>query len=175
MLNNLLRRVFWVIRGGILKTQHINMFEILSPSIPTDCEEASQLDNIGDFYKQTECWRKFIARREWRHDDKFCQPKTMSKKTDSLQLGRPRQITTKSPSSANNTKEDKVQDPPWMVSFSVVNCESLSIIIIGKFAHPVGFELKNSHSASLKRGAIQWGVWSFLWLSCLYFFCGTLK
>ena len=62
---------------------------------------------------------------EGRHDDKFCQPKTMSKKTDSLQLGRPRQITTKFPSSANNTKEDKVQDPPWMVSFSVVNCESL--------------------------------------------------
>lgn len=62
---------------------------------------------------------------EGRHDDKFCQPKTMSKKTDSLQLGRPRQITTKFPSSANNTKEEKVQDSPWMVSFSVVTCESL--------------------------------------------------
>lgn len=54
---------------------------------------------------------------EGRHDDKFCQPKTMSKNTDSLQLWRPRQITTKFPSSANNTKEDKVQDLPWMVSF----------------------------------------------------------
>lgn len=62
---------------------------------------------------------------EGRHDDKFCQPKTMSKKTVSLQLGRTRQIPTKFPSSANNTKEDKVQDPPWMVSFSVVTCESL--------------------------------------------------
>lgn len=54
---------------------------------------------------------------EGRHDEKFCQPKTMSKNTDSLQLWRPRQITTKFPSSANNTKEDKVQDLPWMVSF----------------------------------------------------------
>lgn len=54
---------------------------------------------------------------EGRHDDKFCQPKTMSKNTDSLQLWRPRQITTKFPSSANNTKEDKVQNLPWMVSF----------------------------------------------------------
>lgn len=54
---------------------------------------------------------------EGRHDDKFCQPKTMSKNTDSLQQWRPRQITTKFPSSANNTKEDKVQDLPWMVSF----------------------------------------------------------
>lgn len=53
---------------------------------------------------------------EGRHDDKFCQPKTMSKNTDYLQLWRPRQITTKFPSSANNT-EDKVQDLPWMVSF----------------------------------------------------------
>lgn len=60
--------VFWVIRGGTLKTQNINMFEILSTSIPTDCEEVSQLDNTGDFYKQTECWRKFIARWEWREE-----------------------------------------------------------------------------------------------------------